>query len=305
MPPVVIIALVVVAVCALVLALLVVLRRKLAEAGVYVVPRTLAGPALVMTVEDDAGDAVRVLNVGGMYQSATYLDDDRVYEPVFTYYKLFDRMFDAERSGAFRVRRVLMVGGGGYAYPKHLVSAHEQVSVDVVEIDPAITAIAQRYFFLDRLVEEFETEQTGRLNLVCDDGRAVLDRTAAAGARPYDAVVNDSFSGKEPAACMTTVEAARAIKGSLVEGGVYLTNVVSALEGDGSRFVRSVVATLEEVFAHVYVIPAGTDELAERDNNVVVATDGPYVFEGVCALGPGPEGTVMTDAHNPVRELTR
>jgi spermidine synthase len=286
-------------------AVLALLRRKLAEAGVYVVPRTMAGPALVMTVEGDDGEAVRVLNVGGMYQSATYIDDDRCYDLVFDYCKLFDRLFQVEEQGGPAVERVLMVGGGGYAYPKHVVAHRPHTGIDVVEIDPAVTAIAQRYFFVDRLVEEFDCDRTGRLGLVTGDGRAELERLAVEGARRYQAVVNDSFSGKEPAACMATLEAARAVHGTLAPGGVYLTNVVSALEGPDSRFVRAVTATLGQVFAHVHVIPASRDGLADRDNVVVVATDGGWRFDGAVELGPGPEGVVLTDACNPVRELAR
>lgn len=46
----------------------------------------------VHTVRDTDGGAVRVLDVGGVYQSATYLDE-RWASPVFNYYKSFDVVF--------------------------------------------------------------------------------------------------------------------------------------------------------------------------------------------------------------------
>lgn len=302
MPTPTLIALIIaVVVLALLAGLFVLLRNRMREMGIYVVPRTKFGTALIFTVEDDSGDPVRVLNVGGMYQSATYLDD-RYADLVFEYYRLYDHMFEA----GIDLRSVLMIGGGGYAYPKHLVAHHPELSVGVVEIDPKITSLAQRYFFLDRLIEEYETEQTGRLELIEGDGRAVLDRLAAdpKGAR-YDAVLNDSFRGKEPASSMTTVETARSVKACLNPGGLYLSNVVASLEGNDARFLRAIVATLRQVFANVYVIPCGDESLAEKDNAMVIATDGVYAFTDAVPFETTAADPVLTDAHNPVKELTR
>lgn len=313
MPTPALVAIIVVAVVAALAGAAIWLCGRLRDAGIYVIPRTKFGMALVFSVEGDDGEPVRVLNVGGMYQSATFLDD-RYTELVFSYDKLFDRMFDAP----IPIDRVLMIGGGGYAYPKHFIASVPDAHLDVVEIDPMVTQIARRYFFLDRLIEEYETERTGRLGLIAADGRAYLDdlacRLADGDVRPadkdvpcarYDVVLNDSFRGKTPAASLTTLEAAQSVHACLNPGGLYLSNVVAALEGDQARFMRAIVATLKQVFAHVYVVPCGVDELADRDNNVVIATDGEYAFRGARAVGVGPDDKVLTDADNPVEELTR
>lgn len=111
--------------------------------------RTRSGMARVKKVRDEAGNQVRVLQQGGVYQSATYLDERR-FEPVFAYYRAFDRMFDAEASKRAAtgggIDRVLVMGGGGYAYPKHALTAHPALDMDVVEIDPSITRLARRWF---------------------------------------------------------------------------------------------------------------------------------------------------------------
>lgn len=345
----------IVAVVVAVLAVLFVLvRRRMHAAGIFV-RRGKFGPVLVFTVEGDDGRPVRVLNVGGMYQSATYLEDDRIYELVFEYTKLYDKMFEARPAGAEgpagetaaprTVRNVLMLGGGGYSYPKHLIATHPEARIDVVEVDPVITDLAWKHFFLDRLFAEFDLEQTGRLGLICEDGRAFLEArarelaahavsgaaeggeragdeerklgssgatgtadvgTAPAGPRPYDAVLIDTFSGKDPVPSLVTVEAARAVKGCLAPGGLYMANIVSALEGRKGRLLRSMVRTLGEVFAHVYVIPCATDEYADCDNTMVVASDGAYEFPGgfdATRVGAGPSDPVPTDACNPVGEL--
>lgn len=112
--------------------------------------RTASGFAAVYTAEEN----VRVLRAGGVFQSATYLDERR-FEPVFEYYRGFDAMFESETplASAFGhgVTEVLMLGGGGFAYPKHLLSSRSGISLDVVEIDPAVVDAARRWFFLDEL----------------------------------------------------------------------------------------------------------------------------------------------------------
>lgn len=123
----------------------------------YLYPKTMFGPALVYTVEGDDGRAVRLLRVGRSVQSATYVDEDSYAEPVFDYYLAFDLMFEANP----HIRNVLMLGGGGYAYPKHLIATHPDTRIDVVEIDPAITRIAREHFFLDKLIEEHGLARAG------------------------------------------------------------------------------------------------------------------------------------------------
>lgn len=254
-----------------------VLVRRMRAAGVYVYPFTKFGPAVVLPIEDDEGNAVRVLSVGGMFQSATYLDEERRYEPVFGYYKQFDRMFEAGRA----IETVLMIGGGGYAYPKHFVASRDEGEIDVVEIDPAVTRIAYEHFFLNELVAEFDTETTGRLNLFNEDGRAFLEELAASpeGIR-YDAVVLDSFGGNKPVVRLVSVEAMQAVQGCLAPQGLFLANVVAPATEAGQRYLDATVATLYEVFAHVWVIPCGRDGFGDNDNNLVIASDGAYEFAG-------------------------
>lgn len=262
-------------------------------------PQTLFGSALVYDQVDDKGDTVRFLSVNGLKESATYLDD-RWNELVFDYTKRYNLMFAA----GIPLNRVLMIGGGGYSYPKYLISHRGDVTMDVVEMDGAITDLAREFFFLDRLEEEYGAQASGRLNLICDDGRAFAERCAADPGARYDAVLNDSFAAGVPAPSLTTVEAARAVRGCLVPGGLYLSNVVSSLRGQGSQFLQAQFKTLSRVFRHVHVVPCcaiGMDFM--RDNLMVIATDGGYRFPGERPVMPAEDAPVLTDEDNPVRNL--
>ena len=223
---------------------------------------TMFGRARVYQVLDDDGSPVRLLEVGGVVHSGTYLDERR-YDLVFEYLKRYDLMFEAGRS----IGRVCVLGCGGYDYPEHLIAHHPSVAVDAVEIDPAITAIARRWFFLDRLIEEHETEKTGRLNLVCDDALSHLLTTNLC----YDAIVNDTFDAGKPPAHLTTREFVQAAFNQLNPGGVYLTNIVAPLEGAGRDFLDEQVSLMEAVFGNARIVPCATGEFAEEDNVIAIA----------------------------------
>ena len=236
--------------------------RRWLFSGTYLRFDTMFGKTRVYQVLDDDGRSVRLLEVGGIVQSGTYVDDDYA-ELVFEYLKRYDMMFEVEHP----IERVCVLGCGGYDYPEHLVAHHPEVVVDAVELDPAITAIARRYFFLDRLIEEYDTETTGRLNLICADALEHLQQPGEL----YDAIVNDVFDAGTPPVHLTTEEFARAVHARLVPDGLYLTNIVSPLEGPDAQFLHEQVALLESVFGHVDIVPCATDEFADADNVIVVA----------------------------------
>ena len=187
-----------------------------------------------------------------------------------------------------------MLGGGGYSYPKWLLVNHPQVHMDVVEIDPVVTGLARDYFYLDRLEGLFGekgTQAPGALGLVQGDGRAYLEHT---GAR-YDAILNDTFSGKEPTPTLASLQAARLAHDRLVPGGAYLANVIGSLEGRRARYPRSVVRTLGQVFAHVYIVPCGRRDPSKLGNNMVVATDSDAPFPAGFELATTEADQILLD----------
>ncbi|MDI9590808.1 MAG: fused MFS/spermidine synthase [Acidobacteriota bacterium] len=242
--------------------------------GLTYLGRTMAG----WTTVHDAhmgGERIRVLDVAGTYQSATYLDS-RWCDPVFPYHRLFDHLFEAWPDGGGPTS-VAVLGGGGYAIPRHLVAHHPEVRrVDVVELDPAIERIARRHFFLDRLERTYGAEEAGRLRLHTCDAHAWLLESEDT----FDAIINDCFFGRVPERSLMSAEAAACAQAHLGAGGVYLTNVVAALSGPESHALRLQMAALATCFSHLWIYPCGTDDPQVPDNNVVIATDCPHVFEG-------------------------
>lgn len=235
------------------------------EIGNYVSYDTQYGRVIIYN-EEQNGQLIRHLNIDSGYESATFVDEKQKYDLVYEYTKYYDWMFSSDKE----IKNTLMIGGAGYSYPKYYINKYPSRSMDVVEIDGEITNIAKKYFYLDELIEEHNLDENNRLNLITADGRTYLNNNT----KKYDAILNDAFSGSSPAETLTTVEAVSAIKNSLTENGLYLTNIISSLEGENSKFIKSEVKTLKEKFLNVYVIPCNSvDELYLTQNNMVLATD--------------------------------
>lgn len=228
--------------------------------------RTKFGLTLVFDTENADGTPVRLLNVNGTFQSGCYVPEDLRFELVCEYHREMARVI--EGLAARGPVRVLVMGGGGYSLPKYLAAFVPQAHVDVVEIDPAITALARERFFLDECLEKTGAEKDGRLRLVNDDAWAFV----RAASEPYDVIVNDAFSGNRPLGPLTSAEGARTVRSRLAADGVYLANVRCACEGRRARVLGEVADAFGAEFEHVGYVPEWPDEPGRPGNNVLVAT---------------------------------
>lgn len=244
------------------------LPRLLELRGVHMRRHTMFGVALVFDSADADGTPVRLLNVNGKFQSVSYVDDELWPELVCAYHRHFsDVLFCAGWPD-----RALVLGGGGYSFPKYLIEHDDEIRVDVVEIDPAITDLAREYFGLDRL----ERDAAGRLGLVTGDGWEYLQ----AAEEPYGLIVNDAFAGKRPLGRMGTAEGAHIIREHLSEDGLYFANVISPIAGRRSRTLDEVMDAFANEFGHVYVFAERPEEPEKPGNNAFVASTRPLPLTG-------------------------
>lgn len=87
--------------------------------------------------ENSTGRLMRVMSTGPRAnQSAMYLDDPSALALPYTRYFRLAEHFVPE------MRRLLVLGGGGFSFPKYALANYANVSVDVVEMDPGIIALA-------------------------------------------------------------------------------------------------------------------------------------------------------------------
>lgn len=185
-------------------------------------------------------------------QSAMFLDSD---ELVFEYSRFY-KLLGVIRPG---FERTLMIGGAGYSFPKEYLHSYPKARIDVVEIDPRMTAIARDFF---RLKED------PRLRTFHEDGRLFLNRTSAEG---YDAVLMDAFGSLFSVPYqLTTLEAVRNIDRVLKKDGVVIFNLGSAISGPGSLFLQAEFRTYQQVFPQVFLFKVRPEKNDKELQNLIV-----------------------------------
>lgn len=151
---------------------------------------------------------------------------------------------------------MLLIGLGGGSILKSFYD--DNWDIDVVEIDPVVTEIAEKYF---APVPVFE-------NIYHQDGREFLRNIN----KTYDLIVIDAFGSSSVPFHLTTIESFNLAKSRLRENGLLTINI-EALSWD-DRIVRSISKTLQQIFSNVVVLP-----IAEPPNTlgnlIIIASDKP------------------------------
>lgn len=187
-----------------------------------------------LSAEEDTGRPTRVMTTGpGARQSAMYLDDPAALALPYTrYYRLCEYF-------APQMRRMLVLGGGGYSFPKFALARYPGVELDVVELNPGITALARDLFGL---------RDDPRLRVLNQDARVFLNRNAAR----YDVILCDVFNSDYAVPFhLATLETARLLRAALNPGGVVLVNLLSAQAGPRGQMFQALFATYAAAFAEV------------------------------------------------------
>lgn len=158
-----------------------------------------------------------------------------------------------------QLEEVLFVGGGGFSGPKSFLENYDNITqIDVVEIDPVVVDVAQRYFFVPK---------DQRLEIITDDARVFLTQTD----RKYDAIILDAYSGYEIPFHLMTEQFYEILDERLTEKGIIVSNFLGTLQGQNSNLFQSNYKTLEEVFPHVLVFPSNIKNTDHRQNITIVA----------------------------------
>lgn len=195
-----------------------------------------------------------VLNlVTGPYsrQSTKFLDSDDLVFAYTKYYRLA-RHFKPDLNYS------LMIGGAAYSYPKDYLEKYPLAKLDVVEIDAKMTELAKKYFNL---------QDNPRLTIFHEDGRTFLNKTKT----KYDVIYIDAFSTPLTIPYqLTTKEAVGKIYNALVDDGVALVNIISALEGEKGKFLRAELATYKTFFPQVYLFLVQDSKDGFRVQNIML-----------------------------------
>jgi spermidine synthase len=148
---------------------------------------------------------------------------------------------------------LLLIGLGGGSVVKHY--AQEGWSIDVVEIDPAVTETAYDYFGLE----------PAEAQIYHMDGREFLNRAGT-----YDIIILDAFGSSAIPFHLVTKEMFANIGSHLNPDGLLAINVEAI--GWHGLIVRSLAATLETYFSNVLALPLA-EPPNELGNVILFASD--------------------------------
>ncbi len=156
-------------------------------------------------------------------------------------------------------KKVLFIGGGGFSGPKYFLQSYPNVSVDVVEIDPAVVEVAKEYFYLD--------DTNPNLRIFTQDGREFL----ANHQEKYDLIILDAFSKSYVPFHLMTIEFYNILYNKLNPGGVIISNHIGSPNSnqDTSNLYRANLKTMLDVFPIVYVFPT---DYSKSIQNIILAT---------------------------------
>ena len=195
-----------------------------------------------------------------------------------------------------RVQSMLVLGGAALSLPAAFSRWRPDMRIDVVEIDPVVSELAERYFAYGR-------DDYPNIRVMHDDARVhVRDSDER-----YDLIYLDVYDHLLTVPwTMVTVEALTEMADHLEPDGLLVVNVLSPLAGPGLAFIERFQATLDEVFPAWVIYPATPDRDAEATQNLVVIGGlDPQALPDVDwpRAGTRPAGRPLTDAWAPVEYL--
>lgn len=194
-------------------------------------------------------------------------------------------------------RKELLIGLGGGTIPKYTYANRPQVDMDAVEIDPEVVKVAKEYFYL---------KDNDRIHNIVDDGRMFLQDKQ----NIYDAILIDAYNRNSIPYHLTTKEFFLELAHALKPDGVVVFNVVSGVEGEKGRFLKSLLKTSDQVFNYRKLFFAETRNSLEDPNNLILVVSnkelkgdlvkGYKAYSGTIDTG---SAIVLTDDYSPVENL--
>ena len=179
------------------------------------------------------------------------IDQRRPKEMVFTYTKM---MMSALLLNP-NPKRVLIAGLGGGTLPTALAELFPQAQIDIVEIDPAVVAVAKRFFGF---------AETAKLKVFTQDARVFTKRALIRNAT-YDLIMLDAYNGDYIPEHLMTREYLNETKSLLTDNGIIAANTFTV-----SRLYDHESATYYDVFGEFFNL-----RTAQSSNRVILTSQQP------------------------------
>ncbi len=149
-------------------------------------------------------------------------------------------------------QRVLIVGLGGGTIPSFLRKHYPRLTIDVVEIDPVVVEVAEKFFGF---------RKDARMKAYVHDGRRFIELEWCR--NRYDVIFLDAFGADNVPYDLATREFLQAVRRALTPKGIVVGNIWSR---NSNSLYDSMVRTYQEVFDELYIL-----DVRARGNKILIA----------------------------------
>jgi predicted membrane-bound spermidine synthase len=226
----------------------------------------------------------------------SYSDTEDPSYLAYHYLRVFNEVIQW-KARTYDAARLLFIGGGGYTLPRLTERTWPAAEMDVVEIDPAVTRVAHRYFGLPR---------QSSIRSINEDARWFVMRSTG----EYDVVLIDAFNDLSVPYHLTTRQFNEQLRDRLAPDGALVANVIDNFAA--GRFLASYVRTLQSAFGErnvAVLVESGADMGDVQSTFVVVAS--PVLdqllasIENERTLGDAPVAAGQVLAHDKLQQYVR
>ena len=168
--------------------------------------------------------------------------------------ELIKQHFTDQREGM----RYFFAGGGAYTHPRAIRALWPNAQVDVAELDPVVTDIAESDLWFNR----------DGINIYHQDARLTLTHKPL---NYYDVIIGDVFHDITVPYHLITREYLALVKSRLTDNGIYMMNLVDG--HPDPRLLKSVYRTLQSEFRQVFIYLDKIPKESARQTYVIIAGD--------------------------------
>ncbi len=211
----------------------------------HISPRTVYSSEdghIVIRDEIEGGRPVRILLYDNIRESGIYMDEGLNSDPLFYYMKtLKETVLFYER-----IDNVLLIGGGGMAFPKYYLNCVPDGRMTVVEKDANMLDLARKYFFF---------EDDDRIRMIIGEGASYISKRAIDSSAPrYDLVIFDAFEGRRSPKELSSEGIYKLTKQILDNDGILAINMLNEKPGVISMQTHLAQAVLKNIFRNTRII---------------------------------------------------
>jgi tetratricopeptide (TPR) repeat protein/MFS family permease len=253
-----------------------------AEAGSSLLLRSKPNPNIIYEDETPYCN-VRVVQKPAQYDKRAFYQDklmhsevnmDNVSDLQYFYTKIYSGL-----SMGFNEKKgkpsLLVFGGGGFVFPRHLQTIWPQAKIEAVEIDPGVVEAAMAAFGLDRNTD---------IKIITLDARNYVDdllqkKRLGQNIPKYDCIYEDAINDFSVPFQLVTKEFNDKMAEIIADDGVYMVNLIEMY--NSGLFLGAVVNTLEKTFPYVDVVASYASLHSLRETFVVAASKKPFNTEDI------------------------